>query len=156
MDAVTYPHEDTQRFLIENVVTFKPRIDENEDLARRFGMTWTPGLMWLSSDARLCHRNVGYFAPDEFLAESTYGCGHVAAGHSDWQTARKRFEDTAANWPRSHAAPAALYWAGVAAKKVTGEAGDLLKAWKKLLRKHPESAWAMKVAFIDEEGQKGR
>jgi hypothetical protein len=148
MDTVTYPDEPTQAFLADNVVPFKPRIDQNEDLARRYGMTWTPGLVWLTPDGLACHKNVGFFEPDEFLAESLFGCGQVAAGQSDWKTARERFDETARRWPKSFAAPAALYWAGVAAKKTTGEVGDLLTHWKKLLADHPRDAWAMKVSFI--------
>jgi len=148
MDTVTYPDAETQRFLNEHVIAFKARIDEHADLAKGFGTTWTPGLVWLTPHGRACHQNVGYFEPEELRAESLYGCGHVAAGDSDWSTARERFEQTAERWPRSHAAPAARYWAGVAAKKATGDVDDLLKAWKRLLDDHPESAWAMKVSFL--------
>ena len=120
---------------------------EVRDLAKSFGLVWTPGLLWLTPEGRMCHRNVGFFEPEEFLAESLFGCGQVAAGQSDWERARATFQETVDRWPRSHAAPAALYWAGVAAMKV-GQKDDMVRSWKKILSDHPESAWAMKVSFI--------
>lgn len=149
MDAVTYPDERTQLFLSEKLVAFKPRIDEHEELARRFGVTWTPGLVWLTPDGEACHRNVGFFQPEEFIAECLFACGQVAAGQSDWETAQERFHECVSRWPRTHAAPAALYWAGVAAKKASGEAGELLEFWKRLLAKYEGDSWAKKVAFIE-------
>ncbi len=152
MDAVTYPDDETQRFLAERVVAVKPQIDRHPELAKRFGVAWTPGLVWLTPRGVPCHRNVGFFEPEELRAECLLGCAHAAAAESDWETALERFRETARLFPESHAAPAALYWAGVSAKKATGEAGALLALWKELLVEHPGSAWAMKVSFIENGG----
>lgn len=148
MDAVTYPEKRTQRFLAERVVAFRAKIDEHQDLAKELGVCWTPGLVWTTAEGVPFHRNVGFFEPDELLAEALLGCGHVAAGQSEWETARARFEEVVQRWPRSHAAPAAQYWAGVAGKKATGEVDALVSAWNELLARYGESAWAMKASFI--------
>lgn len=151
MDAVTYPDERVREFLSERLVPFKPQIDEHEDLARRYGVTWTPGLVWLGPDGTACHTNVGYFAPEEWVAESLFAAGQSAAGQADWESARDHFLEVAEQWPRTHAAPAGLYWAGVASKKVTGEPDELVRLWNGLSAQHPESAWAMKVSFLGDE-----
>jgi TolA-binding protein len=151
MDAVTYPNDEVATFLEEHAVCYKPQVDENKGLARRYGVAWTPGLCWLDGDGNLWHQNVGFFEPHEFLAEFLFGCARVAAGRGDWKAARASFEEVAERWPESFAAPAALYWAGVAGMKDTGETEALLASWKKLRKQHPRDSWAMKVAFIDKK-----
>jgi hypothetical protein len=150
MDAVTYPDDDVQRFLAERVVAVKPQIDQETELAKRYGAVWTPGLVWMTPDGKACHQNVGFFEPAELLAESVLALGRVAGGRSDWKEARERFDEVTRTWPDSHAAPAALYWAGVAAKKDSGEVDGLMAAWKQLRKDHPDSAWATKVSFIED------
>jgi hypothetical protein len=150
MDAVTYPDEGVARFLAEKAVCYKPRIDEEADLARRYGVKWTPGLVWLDGEGHACHQNVGFLDPREFLAESTFALGRVAACADDWAVALDRFEEVTGAWPATFAAPAALYWAGVAAKKDTGEVAPLLEKWKKLRARYRDSAWAMKVSFLED------
>jgi hypothetical protein len=148
MDAVTYPNDDVQALLDERAVPYKPQIDENKDFAKRMGVVWTPGLLWLTPEGDLAHSNVGYFEPDEFQAELVYGFGKVAAAQRAWNAARRSFDEVADRWPQSFAAPAALYWAGVAGKNATDDVGPLKTAWNRLLDVHPESAWAMKVSFL--------
>ncbi len=151
MDAVTYPNEDVIAFLSENVVAYKPKIDEHEDLAKQFGVVWTPGLVWLTSSGQAAHSNIGYFDPDEFLAESTLGTGHAAALSEDWEQAREHFATVSRRWPKSHAAAAGIYWEGVAGKRASGDAAPLLEAWNRLLADHKGDAWAMKVSFLKDK-----
>ena len=152
MDAVTYPDEDVVRFLNEQTVCYKPRIDENEALAARFGVQWTPGLVWLTPEGKPCHENVGFFDPDEFLAESTFALGAAAVQEGAWHRALEHFESIPQRWSGSFAAPAAMYWSGVAAKMSSGEVRPLLSRWRQLLSAHPKSAWAMKAGFIESSG----
>lgn len=149
MDAVTYPDDAVEQFLSKEVVCFKPQIDENKDLARRYGVVWTPGLLWLDAEGSSHHQNVGFFPPEEFLAECAFGMGKVAAGCGDWSRALEHFDRVAETWPGSHAAPAALYWAGVASKMDSGKLEGLMERWKQILSSHPRSAWAMKVSFLE-------
>jgi hypothetical protein len=151
MDTVTYPNEEVETLLEEHAVCYKAQIEESKELARRYRVVWTPGLCWLDGEGNLLHQNVGYFEPHEFLAEFLSGCARVAAGRGDWKAARKSFEQVAERWPESHAAPAALYWAGVAGMRDSGEAEALMTPWKRLLEQYPRDAWAMKVSFIEEK-----
>ena len=87
--------------------------------------------------------------PDEFLAESTFALGAAAVQEGAWSRALEHFESIPPRWSSSFAAPAAMYWAGVAAKMSSGEVGPLLKRWRQLLNAHPKSAWAMKAGCIE-------
>lgn len=150
MDAVTYPNEEVADYLTKNAVCFKPRIDEAEELAREMGVLWTPGLVWLDHQGTVQHSNIGYFEPSEFLPEFAFGCAKVALGRSDWKAARRHLTEIHDKWPESNAAPAALYWQGVASKRDFDDVARLLECWRQLLEEYPASAWAAKVRFIEE------
>jgi hypothetical protein len=149
MDAVTYPNERVQSWLREHWIACRLPIAEEKELARRFGVLWTPGLVWLDAEGAAHHTNVGYFEPNELLAESCFGAGMVAAGSGDWEAALSWFETVDKQWQHSHAAPAAKYWAGVAAKMWSGDVEPLLAHWRNLIRLYGSSSWAEKVSFID-------
>ncbi len=148
MDAVTYPNSEVVQYLSEHFVCFKPRLDAHRQLAKQFGVTWTPGLVWLDEAGEVHHQNVGYFAPEELLAECAFGRGKVAVGKDDWKDASACFSEVVEKWPKSFAAPAALYWNGVASKLATKDAQPLLENWNRLIDEHSDSAWAMKVSFL--------
>jgi TolA-binding protein len=151
MDAVTYPNKEVVQHLSEHFVCFKPRIDAHRALAKQFGVAWTPGLVWLDEAGVAHHQNVGFFSPDELLAECTFGRGKVAIGKSDWKSASACFTEVADRWPNSFAAPAALYWNGAASKMATNDSAPLLDNWHRLIDEHGDSAWAMKVSFLNKK-----
>lgn len=148
MDTVTYPNKEVIQYLSEHFVCFKPRIDAHKSLARQFGVVWTPGLVWLDSTGDVRHQNVGYFAPDELMPECAFGRGKVAALKGDWADAKTCFTEVTDKWPRSFAAPAAMYWGGAASMMASKDKESMLASWNRLLDEHPDSAWAMKVAFL--------
>lgn len=148
MDAVTYPDNAVVQYLSEHFVCFKPRLDAHPELAKKFGVAWTPGLVWLDETGEARHQNVGYFAPEELLAECALGRGKVAVAKGDWKEASARFTEVVDTWPKSFAAPAALYWNGAASKRATNDAKPLLENWNRLLDDYGDSAWAMKVSFL--------
>jgi TolA-binding protein len=148
MDTVTYPDKEVVQYLSEHFVCFKPRIDAQRSLAQQLGVVWTPGLVWLDAAGDVCHQNVGYFAPEELLAECAFGRGKSAALKGEWAEAKGCFTEVTESWPSSFAAPAALYWSGAASMMATKDKEAMLKSWNRLLEDHPDSAWAMKVSFL--------
>jgi hypothetical protein len=148
MGTVTYPDDEVAQRLHDRFVCFKPQIDKHPELAQRYGVLWTPGLLWLDERGTRRHENVGFFEPHEFLAECTFGEGKVAAAQKDWAGALARFDEVGQRWPDSYAAPAAMYWGAVAAKFSSGNSNDLVNRWKELLSRHPQSSWAMRIAFL--------
>jgi TolA-binding protein len=151
MDTVTYPNDEVAQLLHDRFVCFKPQMDRHQELAQRYGVLWTPGMLWLDERGTKRHSNVGFFEPREFLAECTYGAGKVAGGRKDWKTALQCFDEVQQRWPDSFAAPAAMYWGAVAAKFATGKTDELLRRWRELLSGHPGSAWAMKISFLNDQ-----
>lgn len=152
MGTVTYPDDEVAQRLHDRFVCFKPQLDRHPDLAQRYGVLWTPGLLWLDERGTRRHENVGFFEPREFLAECAFGEGKVAAARKDWAQALACFDEVRQRWPDSYAAPASMYWGAVAAKFATGNGNDLVDRWRQLLSEHPRSSWAMKVSFLREAG----
>src|SRR5688572_10285594 len=88
MDAVTYPESRIEVYLNEEVIPYKTEIATEADLARGLSVTWTPGLVWLDAEGRMEHSNVGYFSPEELIAESLFGCAQVYRAKKDWRRAK--------------------------------------------------------------------
>jgi TolA-binding protein len=70
----------------------------------------------------------------------------VAFAKEEWPEAERRFRDIVETFPNTDAAPEALYWAGVAKYKGTGDAtalGNTASAFKK---RYADSTWAKKAS----------
>jgi tetratricopeptide (TPR) repeat protein len=150
MDAVTYPDKRVQMILEEVAVPVRIELGKQRDLGDRFSVRWTPGLLWMTQAEKVEHRNTGFLPPTEFCAEVLFGCGQVAGAEKDWAQAKRHFDRVLERFPQSFAAPAALYWSGVAGKLSTQQTEALLSAWRRLLNEYPDSGWAAKVSFIHE------
>ncbi len=83
---------------------------------------------------------------DEFLAQLKLGIAHTAFARQKWQEAERLFREIVATLPNTEAAPEALYWAGVAKYKGTGNAAALGETAKQFQQKYPQSTWAKKAS----------
>ncbi len=119
MDAVTYPNAEVSSFLMDNCVcahfnTAEPT-PEVKQVQRSLRQIWTPTLVFLDHYQTEARRFVGYFSPDEFLAELHFVQGMVDMLHAKFSKAFERFRGVVDEDPRTNVAPEARYWAGVAA-----------------------------------------
>jgi tetratricopeptide (TPR) repeat protein len=147
MDAVTYPNAESERILNEEFVAFKPQIDRNEALARRFFVGWTPGIVFLDGQENLHHRAFGFHPPEEFAALLRVGRGTIEFHRGDFQAALATFSRAADDVRRGEIQAEALYWQGVSRYK-TGDKDGMARAWNRLLDLFPESLWAKRASFI--------
>ena len=90
------------------------------------------------------HQFEGYLTAEEFLAQLELGLALSAFAHEQWAEAQERFRRIVQQFPKSDAAPEALYWAGVAKYKASGDAGALADTARQFKEKYPESVWAKK------------
>jgi hypothetical protein len=72
MDAVTYPHAGVERRLNEGFVAFRPRIDQNESLAQRFLVAWTPGLLFMDDLENVHYKTFGWHPPEDSNTSSMW------------------------------------------------------------------------------------
>jgi TolA-binding protein len=152
MDAVSYPHADVQHILTEHFVCARfntadatPAVKE---IQRSFRQVWTPTLLVLDHHQIEARRSIGYFPPEEFIADLRVALGMVAMLHAKYAEAFNHFRHVGDRSPQARVAPEALYWAGVAAYQRDGKPDPLLEQWRELGSRYPESAWWMRASFI--------
>jgi len=127
-------------------IPVKIHIKEQPDTFDRFNAQWTPTFVFLDPDGTEGHRFEGFLPARDLLAQLELGLGHVAFGRKQFDPAEKRFRRVVDGYPESEAAPAALYWAGVAKYKATNDAGALAATAAALQQRYPASDWAKKAS----------
>ena len=73
------------------------------------------------------------------------GLGRIALDAGNWAEAERRFREVVQRLPNTDAAPEALYWAGVARYKATGDASALKETGRAFTREYVDSTWAKKA-----------
>jgi thioredoxin-like negative regulator of GroEL len=148
LEAATYPDQEVARFLADHFVAARINSDERPDLAREFGVFWTPTLVTLHHLGHLLRETIGYLPPAEMLPELTltaalYDLRSARAGEAEAQ-----FQEVVDRFGASSAAPEALYWKGLAAYRRSKDKEDLWIAWRELAAAYPESIWAQKTTLL--------
>jgi tetratricopeptide (TPR) repeat protein len=147
MGAVTYPHAGVERRLTEHFVCVRPQIDVEKDLAEKFMVRWTPGLVFLDGQEGLHYRAFGFHPPEMCEHLLDIGRGMVMFNLGRFDEAVKAFTEVVEDKESSPLQAEAHYWLGVARYKA-GDKEALAKTWDELLTRQPKSAWASKAGFI--------
>jgi tetratricopeptide (TPR) repeat protein len=147
MDAVTYPHGGVERRLNNSFVAFKPQIDRNDALARRFLVTWTPGIIFVDGLENIHYRAYGYHPPEDFEHLLDVGRGMVEFNRNNYQGALPIFAGAAEESQRTGLQPEALFWMGVCQYK-TGDKEGMIRTWTRLLDLYPQDLWGKKASII--------
>jgi hypothetical protein len=115
-------------------------------LGERYGVQWTPAILVVDPLGVERHRIEGFLPADELLAHLTLGLGKSAFAHQQFGEAERWFRELVERYPRTDAAPEALYWAGVALYKKTNDATALAHTAEALMRQYPDSVWTKKAS----------
>ena len=111
----------------------------------RFGTRWTPTVLVLDPRGREQHRIEGYLPADEFLAHLYLALGYVAVSLKDFGRAEQHFARVVEAFPDAEAAPAALYWKGVARYSASHDARDLQNTARAFESRYANTAWAKRT-----------
>ena len=138
------------RFIQENFIPARVHVKEQANDFKRFGerynAQWTPTLLVIDPSGTERHRIEGFLPADDLLAQLTLGLGHSAFARQQWDEAERRFREVVDRYPRSESAPEALYWAGVARYKATGDAAALRETAQQFGQRYQGTSWAKKAA----------
>jgi tetratricopeptide (TPR) repeat protein len=138
------------RFVDENFVPVRVHVrqqaDEFKHLGARYGAQWTPTTLVLDATGQERHRIEGFLPVDDYLAQLALGLGHSAFARGDFHEAERRYREIVERYPSTDAAPEALYWAGVARYKATGDAAALRDTAGQFRQRYQESSWAKKAS----------
>jgi TolA-binding protein len=138
------------QFISENFVPVRVHVknqaDEYKRLSAQFGAQWTPTILVLDTSGVERHRIEGYLPADDFLAQLALGAAHAAFARNDFSAAEQRFRTIVERHPASEMAAEALYWAGVARYKATGDATALKDTATAFGQHYRDSTWAKKAS----------
>lgn len=153
MDTVTYPEPQVQSFLEQylvpvrlNTVDASPKTMQE---LRPVRMVWTPTMVWEDHHGIEIRREVGFFAPDAFLAASSLAQGQAHLLHGQFSQSEQVFLDVVERSPVNSYRAEALFWAGVAALRV-GSRERFIGHWTRLYEMFPTSPWTSRSSFIRE------
>lgn len=144
MDAVTYPDAEVNRFINAEMIPVRVR-SNSEPLATNFNVRWTPTLVTLDPEGHEHHRTVGYLTPEDLIPSLMLGIAKWRFDEKQFDLAEKGLESVLQKYPKSDAAPEALYLQGVSCYKQSNNLADMKKAYQELVARYPESDWARRA-----------
>ncbi|MBN1105826.1 MAG: tetratricopeptide repeat protein [Deltaproteobacteria bacterium] len=144
MGAVTFPEPKVVDFLTENVVAVRLPHD-HRPLAEQFQVKWTPTLVTLDSEGKEHHRTVGFLPPEELVPSLLLGRGKIHFDHEEFEEALRSLDAILKEYPKSDAAPEAIFLRGVSLYKSTQDPKPLKQAYEKLQAEYPESEWTKRA-----------
>ena len=151
----TYSDPGVQRYLQEHFVLVKFNTTRPNEWFKRlngsFGHFWHPNIVVLDHLLIELRRSIGYLPPAAFIAELELGRGIHALYHKRAPQALEILSRAADEQHSSHVAAEALYWAGVAAYRVSGGLPELAHYWERIAGRYPDSDWANRADCLDIE-----
>jgi len=127
-------------------VHVRNQADEFKRLGERYGAQWTPTILVVDPTGEERHRVEGFLPAADLLAQLELGLARSEFARSNFAEAERRFREVVQRYPESEVAPEALYWAGVARYKATGDASALGETAKKFQERYRDSSWAKKAS----------
>jgi TolA-binding protein len=144
MGAVTYPNERVVEYIKRHMVPIQV-LSDSQPLATNFNIQWTPTVITLDEEGKEHHRTIGFLSPEEFIPSLMLGTAKCHFDRERFGEAIARIEGILKDYPKSDAAPEAVYLRGVALYKSTQSAEHLKEAYKRLQREYPSSEWAKRA-----------
>lgn len=144
MNTVTYSDDTVINFLNSEVVAIQVLFD-SQPLATRYNLQWTPTIIVLDSDGKEYNRTVGFISPNEFIPFILLGIGKAYLELGKLEDAIKTFGKIIEKYPKSKAAPEAVYYKGVSGYKKTHDPSYLKSGYEELKNNYPESEWTARA-----------
>jgi hypothetical protein len=145
-----WPDERVARFVNENFLAARVHVRQTPDAFKQYGerykAPWTPTVLMLDPQGVEHHRVEGFLPADEFLAQLMLGRARIGFDAQQWTEAERRFREIVDHLPNTDAAPEALYWAGVAPYKATGDPASLKATGQAFKERYRNTPWATKAS----------
>jgi len=144
MGAVTFPDAKVIAFINQSVIPLRLPYD-HKPLAEQFQIKWTPALVTLDSEGKEHHRTVGFLSPEELIPSLLLGRAKIDFDHEDFAKAMLTLEDLLRDYPKSAAAPEAIFLRGVCGYKNANNPKALREAYERLAKDYPDSEWTKRA-----------
>ena len=137
-------------FVTDNFIPVRVHVQRNADdykqLTTKYNAQWTPTILMLDEMGNERHRIEGFLPADDFLAQLELGAAHSAFARNDYADAERRFRAILSARRNDEVSAEALYWAGVAGYKATGDAAALKNTASAFATQYSGSTWAKKAS----------
>ena len=144
MGAVTFPDAKVIAFIRQNLIPIRLPHD-HKPLAEQFQVKWTPALVTLDTEGKEHHRTVGFLSPEELIPSLLLGKAKIDFDHEDFAKALVSLEALLKDYPKSGAAPEAIFLRGVCGYKSTHTPKPLKEAYEKLAAEYRDSEWTKRA-----------
>ena len=145
-----WPDPRVVKFVSDNFMPARVHVKDDPQLfqkyGEKYGAQWTPTILELDPKGEERSRIEGFLPLDDFLPQLMLGRAQVAFAMGQWDDAERRFRAVVDTFPDSDAAPEALYWAGVAPYKKTGNPASLGATSKAFKERYQGTPWAKKAS----------
>jgi thiol-disulfide isomerase/thioredoxin len=152
---ITYADPAVRQYLNEHFVLVKYNTKQPNEWFKRlngsFGHFWHPNIVVLDYHLTELRRSIGYLPPAAFMAELEVGRALHELYHRRAPKALEILSRVAGEKQSTRVAAEALYWAGVAAYRVSGDLSDLAQQWKRIPVRYPHSDWVERADCLDIE-----
>jgi len=145
MGAVTFPDAKVIVFINQNVIPIRLPHD-HKPLAEKFQVKWTPALVTLDMEGKEHHRTVGFLSPEELIPSLLLGKAKIDFDHEDFSNALLTLGDLLQGYPKSAAAPEAIFLRGVCGYKNAHNPKALKEAYERLAKDYPDSEWTKRAS----------
>jgi outer membrane protein assembly factor BamD (BamD/ComL family) len=99
----------------------------------------------LDTEGKEHHRTVGFLSPEELIPSLLLGKAKIDFGHEDFAKALVSLEALLKDYPKSGAAPEAIFLRGVCGYKSTHTPKPLKEAYEKLAAEYRDSEWTKRA-----------
>jgi hypothetical protein len=144
MGAVTYPDSKVAQFINSRIIPVQ-LLHDVQPYASDYNVKWTPTIIILDETGKEHHRIIGFLPPDEFIPALLLGIAKTAFDRDELDGAEADLDRLLKGYPKSSAAPEALYLSGVARFKVGHKPEALKAAFERLKQEYPSSEWAKRA-----------
>lgn len=144
MDTVTYPQEKVADFLKKNLIALRIPFG-TQPYCAEFNISWTPTLIVLDAQGKEHNRTVGFLSAEELIPACLLGMAKTHFEQQQFNRALSAITELMDNYPKSDAAPEALFLRGVAQYKSTHNPKPLKEAYEQLRAQYPASEWTKRA-----------
>jgi len=145
-----WPDERVARFVNAHFIAARVHPRDTPDAFKKYGelynAQWTPIVLLLDPDGVEHSRIEGFLPADDFLAQLMLGWARLAFDAGQWAEAERRYREIVDGFPNTDAAAEALYWAGVAPYKATGDPASLKATGRAFKERYKDTPWAKKAS----------
>jgi tetratricopeptide (TPR) repeat protein len=142
-----YPEPRVTKFVSEHFEPVRLHVKKHPEAMGRFGANWTPTVMIADDSGKDYYRVEGFLPADDFLAQLKLGYAQYLFKTGRFDEAEKQFREVVDEFPNGDAAAEALYWAGVAKYKGTGDAAALGATAQAFKARYSDTPWAKKASI---------